>query len=150
MAQSLANILVHLVFSTKERRPFINETIADDLYRYLATACATCGCPARRIGGTQDHVHILLSLSRTMAVSDLVKEVKTSSSKWIKTKGQEYRSFAWQGGYGVFSIGQSQVSTLTRYTDSQREHHRRRPFQDEFRALLRRYQVEYDERYVWD
>jgi len=150
MAQSLSNILVHLIFSTKERQPLIKEDVAEELHRYLATACATCGCPARRIGGTEDHVHVLFSLSRTMAVSDLVEEVKKSSSKWIKTKGPEHRRFAWQNGYGAFSIGQSQAQAVTRYIDNQREHHRKRPFEDEFRALLRRYQVEYDERYVWD
>ncbi|HUT34414.1 MAG TPA: IS200/IS605 family transposase [Planctomycetota bacterium] len=150
MAQSLSNILVHLIFSTKERQPLIGEGVADELYRYLATACATCGCPALRIGGTEDHVHILLSLSRTMAVSDLVEEVKKGASKWIKTKGPDYRLFTWQAGYGAFSIGQSQAEAVTRYIDGQREHHKKRAFQDEFRALLRRYQVEFDERYVWD
>ena len=150
MPQSLSNILVHLVFSTKERRRDIRPPIEEELRRYLATVASTCGCPALKIGGTDDHVHVLFVLSRTITVAKLVEEVKTESSKWIKTKGPEHAGFAWQNGYGAFSIAQSQVETVRRYIATQKEHHKERSFQDEFRALLRRYQVEYDERYVWD
>jgi len=150
MAQSLSSVLVHLIFSTKERYPFIKAPVADELHAYLATVRATCGCPARRVGGTDDHVHILFSLSRTMAVSDLVEEVKKSSSKWIKTKGPELRAFAWQNGYGAFSIGQPRAAAVVRYIANQAEHHKTRTFQDEFRLFLHRYEVQYDERYVWD
>ncbi len=150
MPQSLANILVHLVFSTKDRRPLIDEGISDELHRYLSTACKTCGCPALRVGGTADHVHILFSLSRTTTVADVVQTVKADSSKWAKTKGRKYEQFAWQAGYGAFSISQSQVNRLTRYIAEQVKHHTTGTFQDEFRALLRKYEVEYDERYVWD
>ena len=150
MAQSLSNILVHLIFSTKERRRLIDPAIEQELYPYLATVCATCGCPAHHIGGTEDHVHILFSLSRTIPVSDLVREVKAESSKWIKTKGSRYELFAWQSGYGAFSIGQSQIDRVRRYIAGQKEHHRKRDFQAEFRAFLEKYQIEYDERYVWD
>jgi len=124
--------------------------VADELYRYLATVCTTSGCPPHKIGGTRDHVHILFSLSRTITVAKFVETVKTASSKWIKVKGVEFTQFAWQNGYGAFSIGQSQFDTVRRYIETQEEHHQKRTFQDEFRALLRRYGVEFDERFVWD
>jgi putative transposase len=97
-----------------------------------------------------DHVHIACSLSRTMAISKLLEEIKSSSSKWIKTRGDRYRDFTWQNGYGAFSIGQSQLLDLRDYIGNQREHHRRLTFQEEYRNLLAKYEVEYDERYVWD
>ncbi len=150
MPQSLANILVHLTFSTKDRRPDIHPDVEGDLHGYLAAICRDHGCPAIEVGGTADHVHICLRLSRTMTIAGLVQEVKTSSSKWIKTKGDRYRFFSWQAGYGAFSIGQSSLDALRRYITTQKEHHRERDFKAEFRALLRKYQIDYDEQYVWD
>jgi putative transposase len=150
MAQSLSNILLHIVFSTKHRRPWIDTTIESELFAYLATACRTLDCPSHAIGGADDHVHICCSLSRTVAVSKLVQELKQDSSQWMKTKGSPYADFAWQNGYGAFSIGQSQLDDLRRYIASQREHHKRMSFQDEYRQLLSRYGVEFDEQYVWD
>jgi REP element-mobilizing transposase RayT len=150
MSQSLANILVHVIFSTKNRSPFIQPEIEAELYPYLATACNTCRCPAHKIGGTADHVHIVCSLARTVAVADLMEAVKADSSKWIKTQGAAYADFAWQNGYGAFSIGQSQLGAVKRYIEGQKEHHRARTFQDEYRQFLQRYEVDYDERYVWD
>ena len=150
MPQSLANILVHLVFSTKDRRPLIRADIQDELARYLACVCRACGWPAHGIGGTANHVHVVCSLSRTITVSDMLEEIKKRSSKWIKTKGGRCRRFAWQGGYAAFSIGQSQLPALKRYIAAQGDHHRRKTFQEELRALLKKYQVEYDGRYVWD
>jgi len=148
MAQSLANILLHIVFSTKDRQPTIVAGAADELHRYLAGVCRELGCPAHQVGGTQDHVHMACSLARTVTLSKLVEDVKTSSSKWMKTKGS--RSFAWQNGYGAFSFGQSQLDEVKRYIANQESHHRRRTFQEEFRLLLERYRVPYDDRYVWD
>jgi REP element-mobilizing transposase RayT len=150
MAQSLSNILLHIVFSTKNRRPVIDQNIELELYKYLATACNTLECSSHRIGGVEDHIHIACSLSRTISVSRLVQELKQDTSKWIKTKGPQYSDFAWQNGYGAFSIGQSQLDDLKRYIANQREHHRRITFQDEFRDLLKRYEITFDERYVWD
>jgi REP element-mobilizing transposase RayT len=150
MAQSLASILIHLVFSTKMREPFITPEIEPELHKYLAMIFRECKSPALLVGGDKDHIHALFALARTWAVADLVEEVKTSSSKWIKTKGRAWSQFQWQSGYGAFSIGQSNVAALKRYILNQKEHHRRRSFQDEFRALCRKYEVEYDERYVWD
>ena len=150
MAQSLSNVLLHLVFSTKNRHPWIDVEIDEELFKYTAGICRELGCPSHKIGAYDDHIHIACSLSRTIAISKLVEEIKTGSSKWIKTQGDRYGGFAWQNGYGAFSIGQSQLNDLRRYIGNQREHHRNRSFQDEFRELLTRYGVEHDERYVWD
>ena len=150
MAQSLSNILLHIVFSTKHRQPFIDEAIERELFKYLATACNTLGCPTHGIGAADDHIHIACSLGRTIAVSKLIQEIKQDSSQWMKSQGLRYAEFAWQNGYGAFSIGQSQLDDLRRYIANQREHHARESFQDEFRQLLDRYQIAFDERYVWD
>ena len=150
MPQSLSSILIHLIFSTKNREPFITEAIEKELHPYMAKIFRELNSPSLTIGGTDDHVHILFSLGRTIEVADLVEKVKTNSSKWIKTKGQEFANFHWQRGYGAFSIGQSQVSTLKRYIARQRIHHRRITFQDEYRKFLKSYGIDYDERYVWD
>ena len=149
MPQSLAKILVHIVFSTKFRTPVLNADVGRELHAYLAGILKQCNSPAIRIGGTADHVHILCNLSRTLALANVVEEIKTGSSKWLKTKGPEFRTFHWQNGYGAFSVSQSAVDAVVRYIDNQ-EDHRRQSFQDEYRALLERYQVAYDERYVWD
>jgi putative transposase len=120
MPQSLAAILVHVVFSTKNREPLIKPEIASELYPYLSTACQTANSPAILINGTVDHLHLLVKLGRKTAIADLVEEIKSSSSRWIKTKGPDYREFYWQAGYGAFSIGQSGVSALKRYIANQK------------------------------
>jgi len=148
MPQSLSNILVHLVFSTKNRRALICPEVEEDLWRYLSSICTAHDCQAHRVGGTVDHVHILCGLSRTVTVSNLVGQVKASSSKWMKTAG--VGEFGWQNGYGAFSIGQSQFEDLVAYISRQKEHHRRLTFQQEYRVFLKKYRVQYDERYVWD
>ena len=150
MAQSLSNILLHIVYSTKHRQPWLDATIEPELQKYLATACKTLECPSHAIGVADDHIHIACSLARTITVAKLVQELKQDSSKWIKTKGQRYDDFAWQNGYGAFSIGQSQLGDLRGYIANQREHHRHLTYQDEFRGLCEKYGVELDERYVWD
>jgi putative transposase len=150
MPQSLSFILIHLIFSTKNREPFITSGIEKELHPYMASIFKAMKAPALNINGTSDHVHTLFSLPRVITIADLVEEVKTESSKWIKRKGNQFRGFHWQKGYGAFSIGQSQVPTLLQYLARQKEHHRRVTFQDEYRKFLKRYQVPYDERYVWD
>ena len=150
MAQSLARILVHIVFSTKKHVPLIRPDIETELHAYMATVFRECESPILIIGGATDHLHALCSLSKNWAIADLLKEVKRSTSKWIKTKGETYADFYWQGGYGAFSIGESGLSDCKQYIARQKEHHRRISFQDELRALLRKYHVPYDERYVWD
>jgi len=150
MPQSLSSILIHLIFSTKNRKPFITNVIEPELHPYMASIFGSLKSPSLTIGGTDDHVHILFSLGRVIRIADLVEEVKTDSSKWIKTKGTEFSNFHWQKGYGAFSIGQSQVPALKRYIGGQKVHHQRVTFQDEYRKFLKSYGINYDERYVWD
>ncbi len=150
MPQSLASVLVHLVFSTKHREPLITETIEPELHKYLSTVFRGCDSPALLVGGYNDHIHALFSLSRKWAIADIVEEVKTSSSKWIKTKGDEFRQFHWQSGYGAFSVSQSNVEQVKTYIANQREHHGKQDFQHGYRFLLKKYEIEFDERYVWD
>ncbi len=150
MPQSLAVLNVHLVFSTKDREPFITPEIEGELFPYMATIFLASHSPALIINGVADHVHCLFSLARTVALCDVVEEVKRSSSKWIKTKGSRFENFHWQAGYGAFSIGQSQVETVKEYIEGQKERHAVLSFQDEYRAFLRKYEIEFDERYVWD
>ena len=150
MPQSLSSILIHLIFSTKNREPFITPDIEQELHPYMATIFRALKSPSLAIDGTRDHIHILLSLARVIAIADLLEEVKTETSKWIKTKGPEFRNFHWQKGYGAFSIGQSQVEAVKQYVQNQKEHHRRMTYQGEYRQFLKAYGIGYDERYVWD
>jgi REP element-mobilizing transposase RayT len=133
MAQSLAKVLVHVIFSTKCRRAFITKGVREELCAYFVGIHRNLESPAISAGAVDDHVHILFSLSRNYAIKTIVEEVKKSSSKWIKTKDPALRTFAWQSGYGAFSVGQSAVAATKRYIAGQEEHHRRRTFQDEFR-----------------
>ena len=151
MSQSLAKILVHTVFSTKDRRPFLRDKILrEELHRYLGGILAKRDCQPIIAGGVEDHVHLLCALSRTCEAAEMVKEVKRGSSVWIKTKSPDLQDFAWQNGYGIFSVGFSQIASVRGYIAGQEEHHRKVSFQDEFRLLLKRYEIEFDERYVWD
>jgi putative transposase len=150
MAQSLSNILLHVVFSTKHRRPLLDAAIEPELLACLAQTCNTLNCASHAIGAADDHLHLACSLSRGMTVNNLVQEIKQDSAKWIKTKDLRFADFAWQSGYGAFSIGHSQLDELRQYVGNQREHHRRLSFQDEYREILNRYEIKFDERYVWD
>jgi len=151
MPQSLAKILVHTVFSTKDRRPLLrNRELRDELHHYLGGILSNLECQPIVVGGVEDHVHFLCALSRTCDAATMVKEVKRGSSIWLKTKGNGLQDFAWQNGYGVFSIGHSQIESVRSYILGQEDHHQRVSFQDEFRQLLQRYEIEFDERYVWD
>ena len=151
MAQSLAKILLHLVFSTKERRPSLSDqSLREELHRYLGGILTNLECQPIIVGGVEDHVHLLFAHSRTATVADVVKELKRCSTVWLKTKAPALSEFTWQGGYGVFSIGQSQVEDVRAYIAGQEEHHRKISFQEEFRRLLQRYEIAFDERYVWD
>lgn len=151
MPQSLANVLIHLVFSTKNRVPFLRRREDRDVMTgYLIGTLQNISCPSLCVGVVEDHVHILCLLHRTISIAKLVEEIKTSSSARIKEEGSHLANFHWQNGYGVFSVSQSIVEEVKRYIDNQEEHHRRRTFQEEFRLLLERHGIEYDERYVWD
>jgi putative transposase len=150
MAQSLSSILVHVVFSTKHRAPLIQANIEAELHAYLATVFHECQCPSLKIGGMPDHIHALFALHRTNPLAEIREEVKKRSSKWIKTKGNVYRDFQWQAGYGAFSVSQSVISSVREYIANQRTHHQERNFQDELRLLLCKHEIEFDERYLWD
>jgi REP element-mobilizing transposase RayT len=151
MPQSLAKILVHAVFSTKDRRPFLRDTaLRQQLHHYLGGILKNLDCQPFVVGGVEDHVHLLASLSRTCAAAEMVKEVKRGSSLWAKERDAGMWDFGWQNGYGIFSIGSSQIEDVRRYIAEQEQHHRKVSFQDEFRLLLKRYELAYDERYVWD
>ena len=151
MAQSLAQLWTHLIFSTKERYPFLSDpTGRADMHGYLARVLRTHDCPTLEVGGCDDHVHALVALSRNQSIAQIVKEIKRTSSAWIKTVERRYSKFHWQNGYGAFSVSQSHVSQVRNYILHQEQHHRRKTFQDEFRAFLKRYEIEYDERYLWD
>jgi REP element-mobilizing transposase RayT len=150
MARSLAYLLVHVVFSTKDRAPVLNQPVRPDLYAYLATIVRNNECECFRVGGVADHVHLAIRLNRTANISDLVAEIKSSSSKWLKSQSPKLAKFAWQRGYGAFSVGPADLNALIRYIDTQEAHHKKQTFQDELRAFLKRYGMECDERYLWD
>ena len=150
MPQSLDSVILHLVFSTKKRVPFLNGGIRDEVHRYLAETARRLGSIVYRVGGVEDHVHFALTLPRTIAVSRLVKELKVESSNMVKRRPEGDRGFAWQAGYGVFSISHTHREGLVRHIETQEEHHRTVSFQDEFRALLAKHEMEWDEAYVWD
>jgi putative transposase len=150
MSQSLANNLIHLVFSTKHRELWLNDAVRPALHAYLATVFKNLKCPVLILNSVEDHIHILFFLHRTVALATVVEDAKKSSSKWIKTQSAELASFAWQGGYGAFSVSESNVATVKQYIACQAEHHRKISFQDEFRAFLIKHKLEFDERYLWD
>jgi len=149
MPQSLAQIHVHLVFSTKERAATISPEIAPKLHAYLAGVLTKLDCPCAIVGGVEDHVHLLFSLGRECAIANVVEKLKTASSKWIKTQGGSFRNFAWQAGYAALSVSPSQFDRVFAYIGNQEEHHRRTTFQDEFRTLLTRHKIKFDEKFVW-
>ena len=150
MPQSLAQILVHLVFSTKSREPWLTGDVRDELHAYIGGIVENQKGTLLKAGSVADHIHLLIAHPRTCAPSDLVQEIKTGSSKWLKTKGPRYVDFHWQGGYGIFSISPTHRPALEQYIAKQAEHHREVTFQEEYRRLLNKYGIQFDERYVWD
>jgi REP element-mobilizing transposase RayT len=150
MSQSLTQIYLHIVFSTKDRMPFLADSgFRDRVHAYLAGICKNLECPALIVGGVDDHAHTLCRFGKTIAVATLIQELKRDSSKWIKSEESRLGDFHWQAGYGAFSISPSHVDGLRAYIQNQDEHHRRESFQDEFRRLCKKYGTEIDERYVW-
>lgn len=150
MGQSLVQNYLHIVFSTKHRQELIHPPVETELHAYLGGICKRLECTVLKVGGYTDHVHILCMLSKKIALMKLVEELKSHSSKWIKTKGQGYEHFYWQDGYGAFSVSPSGVDNVVAYIARQHEHHSGISFKDEFRKFLNEYEIEYDERYVWD
>lgn len=150
MGQSLVKNYIHIVFSTKDRQPLIQPPVEEELHTYLGGICNNLDCTAIKVGGYNDHIHILCMLSKKIALKKLIEEVKSHSSKWIKAKGAGYQSFYWQDGYGAFSVKPSEIENVIAYINNQHEHHSEKTFQNEYRAILKEFSVEYDERYVWD
>jgi len=151
MSQSLSKMWTHLIFSTRHRYPFLSDKATrEQTHKYIAGILRKHDCPTLLVGGVVDHVLALFSLSKNHSIAEIVYQVKRSSSKWIKTEGGEYKKFHWQNGYGAFSVSQSHVEQVRKYIAGQEGHHRRVTFQDEFREFIRRYEVDYDERYLWD
>lgn len=150
MPQSLDRILLHLVFSTKDREPWPIGEIRDELHAYIGGLVRERKGTLLAAGSTDDHIHLLLASSRTLAPADLVREIKSLSAAWIKRRHASLAGFAWQSGYGVFSVSPSHRDEVERYVRNQADHHRTRTFQEEYRSLLDRCGVEWDERYVWD
>lgn len=150
MASTLTKILLHIVFSTKNREDVIPPQIENDLYGYIGGICRGAKSELKVAGGTANHVHLLVNLGKTVSLSDLMLNVKRDSSKAVKELAPQLRDFHWQDGYFAFSIGQSGVEALTAYIRRQKEHHARADFKDEIRTLLKKYNVEYDEAFVWD
>ena len=149
MGQSLTHLLVHTIFSTKDRRPFLqSEEVRNEIYAYMAGTLKNLDCHPIKIGGAEDHVHVLSSLSKNIAFSDLIGRLKGASSRRLKEKG--LHGFGWQNGYGAFSVSESNVEAVTAYILNQVEHHKKFSYQEEIREIFNRHRVAFDERYVWD
>ena len=151
MPQSLAQIYLHIVFSTKDRYPWLRTAeLRNDVHAYISATLNNLGCPCLVTGGVADHIHTLCRLGRQTTVADLVRDIKKASSSMLHDRQAELRAFHWQNGYGAFSVSPSHVELPIEYIRNQEEHHQREGFQDEYRRLLKKYDVNYDERYVWD
>ena len=150
MGQSLVQNYIHIIFSTKHREQLIQPPVELELHAYLGGICNRLESQSIIVGGYTDHIHILCKLSKKLPLMKIIEELKSHSSKWIKTKGKPYEKFYWQDGYGAFSVNPSEIDVVISYIANQTEHHKKKTFQDEYRAFLKKYQVEYDERYVWE
>ena len=151
MPQSLSNVLIHIVFSTKHRQPYLSTPdLRGVMTGYVIGILRNIKCPSLIVGAVEDHMHILCGRHRTVTIAGVVEEMKTSSSARIKEEGPSLRDFHWQNGYGAFSVSPSNLEQVKSYIATQEEHHRKRTYQDELRLMLERHGIEYDERYVWD
>lgn len=150
MANSYTQILIHYIFSTKKREKLIIPKVEKRIWQYMGGIAQKNKIIPYSIGGVEDHVHLLLSLPKTIAISEAIKLIKGGSSLWIHSEFPELKDFAWQEGYGAFSIGYSGLNNVKRYIENQKEHHRRKTFKEEYLAFLKKYNVPYDERYIWD
>ncbi len=149
MAQSLSKLYVHIIFHTKHNQNLIGADVETELYAYIGGIIKANESIPIKINGTENHIHILATMSKNIALAKFVEEIKRNSSRWIKNKGEHYHSFAWQGGYAGYSVSQSVVKKVARYIDNQKEHHKVISFQDEYRKFLEEYDVHYDENYLW-
>ncbi|MFN9270012.1 MAG: transposase [Planctomycetaceae bacterium] len=151
MSQSPARLCVHLVFSTKHRRPLLAEpTLRSEMHAVLGELCNRLDCPVITAGGVEDHVHVACFLGRKVPLADLLKEIKRESAVWAKARAPALSDFLWQGGYAAFSISSQHIPALVEYIRNQEEHHRHETFEEELRRILLKHDVEFDERYLWD
>ena len=150
MSQSLVNAYLHIIFSTKHRTPLIHPFIEEELFINIGNECNKLDCQAVKVGGHLDHVHIACKLSKKISLIKLLGDVKKHTSLWIKTNGPEFQNFYWQSGYAAFSVSPADINNLVKYIENQKEHHKKITFQEELRLFFSKYQVDYDERYVWD
>ena len=151
MSSTLSNLTYHIVYSTKNHEPLISPKLRETLYPFIGGIVRNKGGTLIRVGGVADHLHLVVRLRPDIALSDMVRLIKANSSKWVNEQWVESgRRFAWQSGYGAFTVSQSQLSALAEYVEHQEEHHRERSFQQEFVAILKKHGVEYDERYLFD
>ena len=150
MGHTFANLVFHVIFSTKERRPLLHDSFRDRLHEYLGGLARAEFRGTLSVGGTDNHVHGLIVLPPNLCVSDALRKWKALSSKWVHETFAQEAHFGWQEGYGVFSVSQSNVSQVAAYIEKQPEHHKKMTFEEEFVALLKRHGIQYDPRYVWD
>ena len=149
MSRTFTHLVTHIVFSTKDREPFIASDISAEMYAYLGGLVRELRGKAHGVNGMADHVHMLIQLSPTIAPSDALRFIKANSSKWVRDKWPRRVSFAWQLGYGAFSVSKSSIPAVLDYIRNQEQHHRKVTFQEEFIDFLKRHEIEYDERYIW-
>ena len=150
MPQSLSQVILHIIFSTKNREPWIHADERPRLHAYLATVGRDNGSEVYRVDGVADHVHLVATLARTVTQAVLLEEIKKHSSRWVKEIDPKYAGFSWQRGYGAFSVNRSQLEAVMSYVEGQKEHHQKIAFQDEYRSFLKKHGIAFDERYVWD
>jgi REP element-mobilizing transposase RayT len=150
MANTYTNILIHYVFSTKDREKYITKNLQERLWPYMGGIARENNMKALTIGGIEDHIHALISLPSTLSIAKAIQLIKGSSSKWVHETFKEHQNFQWQSGYGAFSIGMSQVEDTINYINNQVEHHRKKTFKEEYISFLKKHKIEYDERYIWD
>jgi len=149
MAHTATNVLVHFIFSTHHRAPLINSEMQSDLHAYLGGIIREIGGVALCINGIADHVHLLVRMPSTHSVADVARLVKTNSSRWVHERWPQFKSFAWQAGYGAFSVSESGVDAVRVYIQEQQQHHAKRSFQEEFVVFLKKNHVDVDEKYLW-
>ena len=150
MPQSHVRNYIHLIFSTKHRTHSLDSTIQPELFSYIAGICARQHCYPVKIGGFTNHLHALFLLNKNLPLVKIVEEVKSHSSRWLKTKGPQFQNFYWQSGYGAFSVNPSEIDVVSAYIENQHDHHRTMTFEEEYRGFMKKYGVEWEERYVWD
>jgi REP element-mobilizing transposase RayT len=145
MAQTLVQVFIHVVFSTKNRVDMISPEIEPELFAYIGGIAANNNSKLVAANGTANHIHLLLLLSKTIELSELIGDIKRTSSRWIKSKGDNFKSFGWQDGFAAFSVGQTQVPMVKDYVANQKEKHGRQKFEDEIRMFYDKYEIKYDE-----